>query len=268
MPIIHTNSINIYYEIHGEGPPLLLIMGITAPGAVWEKHLNYWKKFFTCIVVDNRGVGNSDKPPGPYSITDMANDCNGLLEALQYTRVSVTGVSMGSTIAMQLCLSHPDKVSGMVLMCPWARCDHMAKSIFSHMISIKEKLSPDEFARYIQLLIFHKSSWDDPAMHQEMMDARKAALEDPNPQPFYALQAQAVACMEHHVLNQLGKIRIPSLVIGGKQDIFTPEWMAKEVAEAIPGAQLHLYDKSGHAFHWENLEDFNERVKEWLLRHK
>lgn len=265
MPIVQTNGIKIYYEIHGEGPPLLLIMGITAPGAVWEKHLNYWKNFFTCIVVDNRGVGNSDKPAGPYSIEDMANDCNGLLESLQLTKVSVVGVSMGSTIAMQLCLSHPDKVSAMVLMCPWAKCDHMAKSIFSHIITIKEKLSPDEFARYIQLLIFHKSSWDNPEIYQEMIISRQAALDNPNPQPFYALKAQAIACMEHDVLNCLGMIHIPSLVIGVRQDIFTPEWMAQEVADGIPGAQLHLYDQSGHAFHWENLEDFNDRVKNWLL---
>ena len=71
--------------------------------------------------------------------------------------------------------------------------------------------------------------------------------------------------MEHNVLSELNKISIPCLVIGGKQDIFTPEWMAKEVADAIPGAQLHLYDQSGHAFHWENLEDFNDRVKDWLI---
>lgn len=265
MPSVLTNGLNINYEIHGEGPPLLMIMGITAPGAIWEKHLNYWKNYFTCIIMDNRGVGDSDKPIGPYSTVEMANDCNGLLEALQITNVSVVGVSMGSTIAMQLYLSYPHKVSAMVLMCPWARCDAMAKAIFSHMIAIKEKLQPDEFARYIQLLIFHKSSWDNTELHQEMINARLAALQDPKPQPFYALEAQAIACMEHDVLNKLSEIKVPCMVMGGKQDIFTPEWMSKEVADTIPGAVLHLYDHSGHAFHWENLEDFNVRVKDWLL---
>ena len=267
MAYITTNGISVYYEVHGEGPPLLLIMGITAPGAVWEKHINYWKGFFKCIVVDNRGVGNSDKPPGPYSTEQMADDHNGLLEALQVSKVKVVGVSMGSTIAMQLCLRHPDKVSAMVLMCPWARCDRMAKSIFQHMIAIKSTLSSAEFVRYVQLLIFHKSSWDDPELYKEMIDGRRAALEDENPQPFHALEAQAIACMDHDVLSQLPNIVQPCLIIGGKQDIFTPEWMAQEVAADIPESDLHLYDQSGHAFHWENLDDFNGRVKDWLLNH-
>lgn len=266
MAYVKTNGISMYYEVHGEGPPLLLIMGITAPGAVWEKHLNYWKDFFKCIVVDNRGVGNSDKPGGPYSTEQMADDYFGLLEALHLTEVHVVGVSMGSTIAMQLCLRHPGKVTSLVLMCPWARCDHMAKSIFMHIIAIKEKLNPAEFARYIQLLIFHKSSWDDPVRYQEMIDGQLAAAEDENPQSFYALEAQAMACIEHDVLSLLPTIAKPCLILGGKQDIFTPEWMAREVAAAIPASELHLFEQSGHAFHWENLDDFNERVKDWLLK--
>ncbi|MGB2846251.1 MAG: alpha/beta hydrolase [Saprospiraceae bacterium] len=267
MAYILTNGIKMYYEVHGEGPPLLLIMGITAPGAVWEKHLNYWKSFFKCIVADNRGVGNSDKPPGPYSTEQMAEDYHGLLEALQVSKVRVVGVSMGSTIAMQLCLRHPDEVSSMVLMCPWARCDRMARSIFEHMIAIKGKLTPAEFARYIQLLIFHKSSWDHDDVYQEMIDGRLAAQEDESPQPFHALEAQAIACMEHDVLSQLHNIFQTCLILGGKADIFTPEWMARDVAAAIPGSDLHLYDHSGHAFHWENLDDFNRRVKDWLLHY-
>lgn len=267
MPFVITNGIKLYYEVHGEGSPLLLIMGITASAAVWEKHLNYWKNNFKCIVVDNRGVGSSEKPPGPYSTAQMADDFNGLLDALCIPRVKVIGVSMGSTIAMQLCLHHSDKVGSMVLMCPWARCDEMTKSVFKHIIAIKEKLNPEDFSRYIQLLIFHKSSWDDPGRYQDMIESRKAAQEDENPQPFHALEAQAIACIDHDVLNSLPAISQPCLIIGGEQDIFTPAWMAREVAEAIPQSELYLYKNSGHAFHWENLDDFNLRVNNWLLIH-
>lgn len=161
----------------------------------------------------------------------MAEDYHGLLEALQVSKVRVVGVSMGSTIAMQLCLRHPDEVSSMVLMCPWARCDRMARSIFEHMIAIKGKLTPAEFARYIQLLIFHKSSWDHDDVYQEMIDGRLAAQEDESPQPFHALEAQAIACMEHNVLSQLPNIFQPCLILGGKADIFTPEWMARKLLQ-------------------------------------
>jgi pimeloyl-ACP methyl ester carboxylesterase len=264
MPFAKTNGINLYYEEHGKGDPLLLIMGITAPGSVWEKHLNVWKNYFRCIVVDNRGVGNSDKPAGDYTTVQMADDYIGLLNFLGIEIVKVVGVSMGSTIAQQLCLRDPKRIQAAVLMCPWARCDRTAEAIFQHLVAIKGALPANEFMRYIQLLIFSKASWDSSTAYEEMLLARQDALTDLNPQPLEALASQAAACVNHDLLNELPKISQPCLVIGGKEDIFTPAWMAHEVANAIPHSQLHLYEKSGHAFHWENLEDFNSRVHDWL----
>ncbi|SHM62773.1 Pimeloyl-ACP methyl ester carboxylesterase [Cyclobacterium lianum] len=264
MPTIQSNGINLYYEERGEGEPLLLIMGITAPGSVWEKHVDYWQKSFRCILVDNRGVGSSDKPPGPYSSAQMADDCAGLLHHLGINKARIAGVSMGSIIAQQLAIRHPELVRSMVLMCPWARCDNTARDIFTHMIDIKARLKPEEFAVYIQLLIFSKTSFDDPDMYHSMLEDRKNAALDPNPQPLIGLAGQAEACMHHDVLDLLSGIQQPVLVTGGEKDAFTPEWMTREVASAIPNSQLHIYPNSGHAFHWENLDDFNHRVRQWL----
>src|SRR4051794_19500367 len=128
MPYVQTNGIRLYYEESGSGEPLLMIMGITAPGTVWEKHLAHWQQSFRCIVPDNRGVGLSDKPIGPYTTAQMADDYAGLLQHLEVTSAHVIGCSMGSTIAQQLALRHPDKVKSLVLMCTWARCDRAAKT--------------------------------------------------------------------------------------------------------------------------------------------
>jgi pimeloyl-ACP methyl ester carboxylesterase len=265
MPLVATNGINLNYEERGSGEPLLLIMGITAPGGVWEKHAAYWEKDFRCILGDNRGVGLSDKPAGPYTTAQMADDYAGLLEALQLEKVRVVGCSMGSTIAQQLALRHPDKVRSLVLMCPWARCDNTAKAIFTHMMHAKARLRPEEFSLFIQLLIYSKPSWDNEAMFADLAEGRRLAATDPFPQPLHGLEAQAAACMDHDVLDQLSQIQQPALIIGGQQDIFTPAWMAREVAAGIPHAELHLYPDAGHAFHWENIEDFNPRVRNWLL---
>jgi len=265
MPHIHTNGINLYYEERGSGAPLLLIMGITASGAVWEKHAAYWEKDFRCIIGDNRGVGLSDKPAGPYTSAQMADDYAGLLDSLQMQNVRVVGCSMGSIIAQQLALRHPEKVHSLVLMCPWARCDNTAKAIFQHLMHCKAKLAPEEFSLFIQLLIYSKSSWDSDIIYAELEESRKQAAIDPLPQPLPGLEGQAVACITHNVLGELSKIRQPTFIIGGKEDIFTPVWMAKEVAEGIPDTELFLYEKSGHAFHWENISDFNPRVRNWLI---
>jgi pimeloyl-ACP methyl ester carboxylesterase len=267
MPTISTNGIELYYEEHGTGEPLLLIMGITAPGSVWELHAQFWQERFRCLLPDNRGVGRTDKPAGPYTSAMMADDFAGLLDALGLERVRVVGCSMGSIIAQQLALRHPRRVRSLVLMCPWARCDAYARGIFEHMKTIKARLRPEEFMNYIQLLIFSKPTWDDPKGLADMIEGRREAAENAQPQPLHALEAQAAACVTHDSYADLGRILCPALVIGGGADIFTPPWMAQEVAQRIPGAELHLYSGAGHAFHWERIEDFNPRVREWLAAH-
>lgn len=265
MPIVKANGININYEEMGSGEPLLLIMGITAPGSVWEKHSEFWSQSFRCIMPDNRGVGFTDKPAGDYSSAMMADDHASLLQELGIERVRVVGVSMGSIIAQQLAIRHPSLVQSAVLMCPWARCDNYAKGIFNLMINTKARLTPDEFMEFIQLLIFAKESWDQAATYNGFLAGRKEAANDENPQPMHGLVGQAIACIEHDVVDQLDKIVCPSLVIGGEDDIFTPMWMANEVANGIPQSDLHLYPGAGHAFHWERIDDFNPRVRDWLM---
>jgi len=264
MPYVSTNGIQLYYDECGSGEPLLLLMGITAPGSVWEKHAEVWSRQFRCILPDNRGVGLSDKPAGPYTSAMMAEDCVGLLDSLGLPQVRVVGCSMGSIIAQQLALRHPARVRSLVLMCPWARCDAYARGIFEHMTVIKARLRPEEFMTYIQLLIFSKPTWDDATGLAGLLDARQQAAVAALPQPLHALEAQAATCVGHDTAADLGKILCPTLVIGGTADIFTPRWMAEEVARGIPGAELHLYEGAGHAFHWERLEDFNPRVRDWL----
>src|SRR5215203_568373 len=265
MPITHINGIDFYYETHGSGEPVLLIMGITATGSVWEKHLAHWVTFFQCITADNRGVGQSGKPEGSYTTEQMADDYAALLDVLKIEKVKVVGCSMGSTIAQQLALRHPEKISSLVLMCPWPRCDNAAKAIFQHMVTCKAKLSPNEFALYIQLLIYSKSSWDNEKMFLEMAEARNQAAIEPEPQPLHGLAGQAAACINHDVFDRLSDIKQPVLVIGGEKDTFTPVWMAEEIAQATPNSDLHVYEGCGHAFHWERLDDFNPRVSNWLL---
>lgn len=267
MPVFSHNKFQMHYDVHGEGEPLILIMGITAPGTVWEAHREVWQEKFQCITADNRGVGQSDKPEGDYSSAMMADDYAHLIDHLGLEKAHIVGCSMGSIIAQQLNLRHPDKVKSLVLMCSWARCDHFAKSTFEHMKQCKAHLTPAAFMEWIQLLIFHKRSWDDTEVYQSMLEARQSAATDPFPQPLHGLEGQAAACIKHNTLDQLGNITAPTLLIGGEDDIFTPRWMAEEIHAKISDSKLHLYPDSGHAFHWENLEDFNQRVIDFIQTH-
>jgi pimeloyl-ACP methyl ester carboxylesterase len=135
------------------------------------------------------------------------------------------------------------------------------------MTDIKSRLRPEEFATYIQLLIFAKPYWDSDAGFAELQQGRAGAATDLMPQPVHGFEGQAAACINHDTPNQLQSIGCPCLVIGGRSDIFTPVWMAEEVAARIPHCDLHLYEGAGHAFHWERIEDFNPRVRAWLRAH-
>ena len=120
---------------------------------------------------------------------------------------------------------------------------------------------------YVHMLIFTKPWFDNDDTWNSILEGNASAGDNPNPQPVAAMHAQAAAAMNHNTLNQLSKINCPVLVIGGKNDIFTPRWMSEETAAGIPGAELHLYDNAGHAFHWECLADFNPRSHAWLKAH-
>ena len=100
----------------------------------------------------------------------------------------------------------------------------------------KAKLVPAEFVRYIQLLIFAKPFWDSDAGYEALLEGRRLAAEEPAPQPLHALEAQADACVTHDVFDELHRVACRTLVIGGKNDIFTPRWMAEEIAAAFRAA--------------------------------
>ena len=267
MPTVTTNGIQMYYEERGSGEPVICIMGVTAPGGVWEAHAAEWSKHFRCILGDNRGVGLTDKPAGPYTTAQMADDYAGLMDALGIKSARVAGCSLGSVIAQQLALRHPEKVKSLILMCTWARQDRFGLTTWEHMMKCKAAFRPEDFMHYVHMLIFTKPWFDNDDCWKSIVDGNAGAGINPAPQPVHAMEAQAAAAMSHNTLDQLKNIKCPALVIGGKNDVFTPRWMSEEVAAGIPGSDLHLYDNAGHAFHWECLADFNPRSTDWLLKH-
>ena len=123
MSTARVGSLDLYYEEHGSGPPLLLVMGLAADSTAWMFQVPDFEKHFRTIVFDNRGVGRSAKPPGPYTIHEMADDAAGLLNALEIRRAHVVGVSMGGMIAQELALRHPEHVQSLVLACTFPEPD-------------------------------------------------------------------------------------------------------------------------------------------------
>ena len=249
----------ISYRLVGEGRPLLLVMGLGADVSAWQDHVSVYSERFRCILVDNRGVGRSGKPTGPYSTVQMADDCAKVVDAVSNTPVAVVGISMGGAIAQELALRHPSLVRRLVLVSTWARCDGYLAEVFDHLRVAHEVLGPAEFAQMLQLRIWSSSYVS--AHLQELQDARQVIAAVPVPD--HAFAAQSAACTGHDTLSRLSSIDAPTLVTAGREDCFTVLSHAEQVHSAIRGSRLEIFP-GGHAHHWEQLEAFNDLTSAWL----
>jgi pimeloyl-ACP methyl ester carboxylesterase len=261
MPAVTANGIRIAYQEVGAGEPLLLIMGLGAPGSLWEKHVEAYARHFRCILMDNRGAGDSDKPPGPYTTPMMADDAAGLLEQMGIASARIAGISMGSAIAQELALRHPARVRSLVLISSWARCDTYMKEVFLHFEKVRPRLSPGMFTRLLQLWIFAPEYFT--THFSDLEEAKNAATADAA-MPEHAFAAQCQACIGHDTFDRLKDITQPCLLTVGDADIFTPLRCSSEMFARLPAARLEIF-KAAHCHHWEKLPEFNELTTRFLL---
>ena len=261
MPTVVSNGIRIHYEEQGNGDPLILIMGLGAPGSRWHDHAAAYQKHFRCILVDNRGAGESDRPPGPYDTRTMADDTAGLMQALGIEKARIAGLSMGSAIAQELVLSYPEKVRSLVLVSSWSRCDRYTQTVFEHFKKMRELASPADFTQLLQLWIASAPYYEEH--FNEMVGDQSKAQEDY--MPVDAFQAQSDACMMHDTFGRLDIITAPALLTVGDADIFTPLRLTVEMRERMPGSEMVVFKGLGHIHHWEDLEHFNNVTTQFLL---
>ena len=219
----------LYYETHGDGDPLLLIMGLAADSTAWLFQIPEFARHYRTITFDNRGVGRSSKPPGPYTIHEMADDAAGLMDALGVERAHVVGVSMGGMIAQELALRHPARVRGLVLACTFPEPDAEAERqrAFSiarfggHVSATGETeidvsaIDPLAFFQHIVPRVFNQSFIDREL--PKLMQIFGGAL-----QYGFSLEAilgQVHAVMGHKATDRLHHIAAPTLVITGDADL-------------------------------------------------
>ena len=263
MPFIETNGIKMHYEEKGEGNPLILIMGFGAPGALWELHVNEYSKHFRCIMIDNRGVGQTDQPSGPYLTSTMADDTAGLMDSLGIEKAKIAGISMGGAISQQLALRHPEKVESMVLISTWGRFDHYATTVYENLKKLRRVADPGDFMELLQLWIFATDYVEVNA--EGLSEGQEAARNNPKPQSQQGFDGQLDACINHNSIDQLHTINQPTLIVVGIKDIFTPLAFSEILHEKINGSKIWKIPDTGHACHWEVLDEFNQKTTEFLL---
>lgn len=258
-----SNGTKIYYEVRGKGDPLVLIMGFGADGTVWEKHVSEYEKHFKCIVLDNRGVGKSDQPEGPYSTKLMAEDTIAVMDHAGVDKARVAGISMGGAITQELALNFPDRVHCIALISTWPKFNNYAMTVYENLKKLRVTSKPEEFMELLQLWIFA------PPYYEEHLDDLKAgqagAKDNPNPQTRNGFEGQLDACINHDTVSRLNQIKVPTLITVGDMDIFTPPEFSKILHKGIADSQYVSFPNGGHVHHWEDLERFNKLTTEFLM---
>lgn len=269
MPTVHVNGINLYHEENGKGEPLLLIMGFTAHSMMWMMQVPTLAQHYRVITFDNRGVGRTDVPAGPYTIRQMADDAAGLLDHLGIERANVIGWSMGGMIAQELALAYPQRVGRLVLLASAASAREYANAWLTYTAQAYEHVNAGSLDR--RGFIINSMPWIYTSAFLTQPDLVQAALlqaqADPFPATAQGIFGQAEACRGHlfsNALDRLSGITSQTLVLVGAEDILTPATYSREMAERIPGARLQILERGGHGMSIEYAMAVNEALLAFL----
>ena len=263
MPIVEAGGQRLYYEEHGEGEPLLAVMGLGGDHTAWLLQVPVWSASHRLVVFDNRDVGQSSQAEGDYEVRDMADDALALADALGLDSFHLVGISLGGAIAQEIALAAQDRIRTLTLCVTYGWTGGFGEQRSKVLRQVVERMSREEFVEFMMMLIYSDRLFDVPEFAAA---ARQAMLDNPHPQPTEAWVRQLEASGRHDLRDRLGELSMPVHVIGARRDILVPPFRSEDIAEAIPGARLTLID-SGHLVNVEAAEEFNAAVLEFIAEH-
>jgi pimeloyl-ACP methyl ester carboxylesterase len=260
VPIAEANGQRLYYEVHGDGEPLLAVMGLGGDHSAWLLQVPVWSQSHRLVVFDNRDVGQSSQADGPYEVSDMAADALALADEIGLDSFHLVGLSLGGAIAQEIALSAPERVRTLTLAVTYGGTGSYGERRSSVLAGIAAKMSREEFIDFVMLLVYSERLFDHP---QFVEAARRAMLDNPHPQSTEAWTRQLEASTRHDARDRLSSLSMPVHVIGARRDIMVPPFRSEDLAAAIPGSKLTLID-AGHLVNVEAAEEFNAAVLDFL----
>lgn len=252
----------LYYEAHGQGPPLVLVSGLNGVGAFWSTHVPALAERYTVIVHDHRGTGQSSASPIEYSIEQMADDLLQLLDHLGLERAHLVGHSTGGAICQGLAIDRPERVDRLVLCGTWTAAEGYFRQLFEIRGDILRTMGPEAYVR-TSMLFMCPPGWTRD--HAETMAGEQAAMVQGFPPPEVML-SRIGALLKFDRRADLPCIAAPTLVIGARDDMVTPAYYSEELGRLIPGAETAILPKGGHFFPVLAPEEFRRVLLDFLER--
>jgi 3-oxoadipate enol-lactonase len=257
MAIAEVNGQRIYYEVHGEGEPLLCVAGLTCDTLVWIPQVQAFAAAHRTVIFDNRDAGQSSMAEADYEIADMARDALALADELELDSFHLLGVSMGGMIAQELAALAPERVRTLTLAVTYAAGSAYSRRVAEVWAARVRQISREQHIDELMLLNHSEGFYDNPDMVEFI---RTAMLNNPHPQSPDAFARQVAASSRHDMRDRLGSLTVPMHVIGGEYDILIPVWKQREIASLVPGSKLTVLEGAPHGLSIERAEEFNAAV--------
>lgn len=262
MPKADVQGIQLYYEIHGSGSPVILIRGLGSNADHWYCQVPVFSVHHSVVVFDNRGIGRSDIPDAPFTISDMARDTVLLMDALGIAKAHILGISMGGMIAQEIARSHGQRVDGLILGCTHCGGAHTVQTSPAVLEELSESLfagTQEAIQKGTRLLFSDRTLQQHPDVVRRYREVSMRF-----PPPVQTLRHQIEAIQGHDAWDDLIRIQNPTLILTGNEDLLIPPENSTILAERIPRAQLRVIEGVGHQLFIEEPEACNRAVLEFL----
>jgi pimeloyl-ACP methyl ester carboxylesterase len=266
MPRVKANNITINYEQQGSGDPLILIPYLTADHACYAFQVAEYSKHFTCISLDLRGTGETDKPEGAYSTELLADDVAAFMRALGISKAHVSGLSLGAVIGMCMAAKYPDLVRSLSAHSAWPKTDAFVKTAIECFRIVAKALESVP-----EMVIRALFPWClTPDLYAAKPDYIQSLADFVRSRPAQSLASflqQSNAVLAHDVEGQLGRITTPTQITFGQRDLLTSTRFADRLKNGIRNSELLVFEGCAHAALYEKVEEFNSRTLEFLKGH-
>jgi pimeloyl-ACP methyl ester carboxylesterase len=266
MPKIKVNDITMNYDQQGAGDPLILIPYLAADCACYAFQVADYAKHFTCISIDPRGAGETDKPAGTYSTELFADDVSAFMQAIGVERAHISGVSLGAATGLWVAAKYPEKVRSLSVHSGWTRTDPFIKTVIESWQVLANAMGsvPEMIIKAIFPWCFTPDLY---VAKPEYIESLAGFVRSRPVQPVAAFIQQTEAVLAHNVESQLSKIKAPTQITFGRYDMITSTRFAAALQDNIAGSELIVFEDCSHAPIYENVADFNQKTLQFLQRH-
>lgn len=261
MPKIKTGDIEINYQDQGEGTPLILIHGLNGDLTGWVFVMPEFAKFYRTLAFDVRGHGESSKPDIPYSIKMFSDDLYNFCQKLKFSKAHILGLSMGGAIAQQFALLHPEIIRSLILVSTFSYVDEHLKKAFA---TLRQTLDiggyPAFFDEVVKLAFTPRYIQENPESIASLKEKR-IKINSP-----IAIARATEACLAFNLKEDISRINLPTLILSGREDIFTPLHLAEQIHQSIKGSEWKILDEVGHNIYIEKPAEMVRAVLEFLKK--